>query len=173
MAAQAAGIEAGDAITAVDGMETADMSLRDFVGLVRGDDGATVELEVSGIAGVRTVELVRERLIVPREGTDWIRDLARQREFGGVGMGLRWDDGVFVSQVTEGLPAAAAGARVGDRIVVVDGVDASSTCLWCVIDLIRGEAGAEAVVEVIGSDGERRRLEMVRETIVRSERSCR
>ena len=74
--------------------------------------------------------------------------------FGGIGvvMGFEEDD-VRVISVMEGTPGEAAGLKVGDRIVQVDGEATKTMAPEVVAASIRGEAGTEVVL-TIGRAGE-------------------
>lgn len=95
---------------------------------------------------------------------------AANEEFGGVyhGVGMLvqlTDDGAIeVARVYEDSPAEAAGVRMGDRIVAVDGVEVSGESAQTLneaIDRIQGEDGTTVVLSV-QRDGEILDLEVMR-----------
>lgn len=95
---------------------------------------------------------------------------AANEEFGGVyhGVGMLvqlTDDGAIeVARVYEDSPAEAAGVRMGDRIVAVDGVEVSGESAQTLneaIDRIQGEDGTTVVLSV-QRDGESLDLEVMR-----------
>jgi len=58
--AEAAGIEAGDIITKVDGMDVTDISLYEVINLIRGPRGTTVKLTIRRGGSSKTIEIVRD-----------------------------------------------------------------------------------------------------------------
>ena len=70
--AQKAGLLVGDVIVAVDGTSTADKTIDDVAGLVRGEAGTSVSVTVSaeGTGPERTVDIVRAD--VPIEPVSWV-----------------------------------------------------------------------------------------------------
>ena len=95
---------------------------------------------------------------------------AANEEFGGVyhGVGMLvqlTDDGAIeVARVYEDSPAEAAGVRMGDRIVAVDGVEVSGESAQTLneaIDRIQGEDGTTVVLSV-QRNGEILDLEVMR-----------
>ena len=164
--AEAAGLEAGDRVLAVDGMSTEDMSVDTFVQLVRGEPGASVELTVAGADATRTVAVAREAYTVERSVCDVQRDLSRQTEFGGIGIRLSRCDGGAIQSVEAGGPAELVGLSAGDRIVAVDGHDAEGATLWALVDAIRGEAGTTVALDVVDADGVARTVEVERVAFV-------
>jgi len=86
-------------------------------------------------------------------------------EFGGVGVLVRSLDGVVtITGIRRGDPAQKAGARIGDRIVAVDGISALDKTVTGLTKFIRGKPG-QAVTLTLERDGERSDYRMVREEI--------
>jgi carboxyl-terminal processing protease len=71
-----AGVKAGDIILAIDGQDTAGMSFRDAVELIRGKPGELVRLTVLHVGEDDPVELEIERAIIPIESV--LGDVRRQ-----------------------------------------------------------------------------------------------
>ena len=169
MPAAEAGLAAGDVVTAVDGMATDDMTLDQFIDLVRGTPGTSVTLEVVSGDSAMEVTVPRAVLEVERNRCERIQALRRDREFGGVGVVLGMTEGcggdVFIRSVEDGLPAAAAGLKAGDRIVQVDGLDAAGAHVFDVTEVLRGEPGTLVSLGVLGADGGLRTVALERVTI--------
>lgn len=90
----------------------------------------------------------------------------------GIGIEIRaTDDGVIVSRVFEGGPAASVGLREGDRIVRIDEEDATGFTIQDVVSRLRGVRGTEVSLEIerSGRDGDARRTSFVltRDVVVR------
>lgn len=69
--------------------------------------------------------------------------------YSGVGIGMQQTpEGVMVTSVTRSGPAYVAGVQVGDRIVALDGKDASQMTNSEVAGLLRGEAGTKVRLTV-------------------------
>lgn len=67
--------------------------------------------------------------------------------FVGVGIALDERDGsAVIVTVMRGSPAEAAGLRVGDRIVAVDGTDVGSAGIDTVASLVRGDEGTTVIM---------------------------
>jgi len=79
--ATAAGIMAGDIITAVDGQSTEGMSLSEVVALVRGEEGTTVVLTIEreGAAGPLEISVVRGQIDQPSVSLEMIGTIAHLR----------------------------------------------------------------------------------------------
>jgi carboxyl-terminal processing protease len=82
-------------------------------------------------------------------------DAARERRaardgFGGIGVTLD-PEGVElrITQVFPGSPAASAGLRVGDQIVAIDGVDATTLNREEVVHLLRGPLDSTVALSVV------------------------
>jgi len=88
-------------------------------------------------------------------------EAARARLSLDAGAGLhvmRQNGGNLISDVVPGGPGAMAGARVGDRIVAVDGLDVRKAGLTRVQTLLTGRQGSEVGLRVRGLDGVTRDL---------------
>ena len=72
---------------------------------------------------------------------------------------------VFIRSVESGMPAETAGLKAGDRIVQVDGLDATGAHVFDVTEALRGEAGTAVELGVIGSDGAIRTVTLDRVSI--------
>lgn len=89
--------------------------------------------------------------------------------YGGVGLLLNFDDDTgfgFVEEVFDGSPAEAAGVRIGDVFVAVDG---QPTTGWSLQDLahhLRGPIGTVVTVTVRGIDGLLRTISMRRAQVI-------
>jgi len=164
--AEDAGLSPGDVVLAVDGMSTEGMTVDTFVDLVRGEPGASVELTVADDASTRTIVLSRSSYTLERSVCDVRRSLARDTEFGGVGIRLSRCDAGTIQSVEAGGPAELAGLVAGDRIVAVDGHDADGADTWALVDAIRGESGTTVALDVVGADGVQRTLEVERVAFV-------
>jgi carboxyl-terminal processing protease len=80
----------------------------------------------------------------------------------GAGLGLvRQHGGVVVSDVVPGGPGAAAGVRVGDRILTVDSERVRGANVAQARGLLTGPDGTELAVRVRGMDGQERRLNLI------------
>jgi C-terminal processing protease CtpA/Prc len=164
--AAAAGLASGDRVLAVDGLETDGMSVDTFVRLVRGEPGASVELVVANDTSTRSVVVARESYTVERSVCDVRRSLARETEFGGIGIRLSRCDGGVIRSVEAGGPAELAGLAAGDRILSVDGHDAEGADMWALVNAIRGVAGTPVTLDVEGADGLERSITVVRVAFV-------
>ena len=80
-------------------------------------------------------------------------------------------DGIVVSGVSEGGPAARAGVRIGDRLLAVDGKECTSLSPGEVRGALDGEPGTLLTLELLGPGDARsrtvgyRREQPVRETV--------
>lgn len=83
-----------------------------------------------------------------RDEYDEIR-ISSSGEYSGVGIEVAIEaDQVVVVAPIEGSPAALAGIRSGDVIVMIDGVPVKSTALTDTIDRMRGKAGTTVRVGI-------------------------
>ena len=70
-------------------------------------------------------------------------------EYGGVGaLIVQRGDSVYISEPYEGLPAAEAGLKAGDRIVAVDGQSTHGKNTSDVSGAMRGQAGTQLVLRI-------------------------
>lgn len=70
-------------------------------------------------------------------------------ELAGIGAGLGQNaDGIFVAQVFDGDPAGRVGLRSGDRIVAIDGEDASGMSVADAVQRLRGPVGTTVGLSV-------------------------
>ncbi len=75
-------------------------------------------------------------------------------EFGGIGISAgAVEEGLELSNVYEGLPAAAAGLVPGDIITAVDGILAEGVSAALVSEWLRGAVGSRVTVTVKHRDG--------------------
>jgi protocatechuate 3,4-dioxygenase beta subunit len=71
-------------------------------------------------------------------------------QYSGIGAVLsRTDDAVVIRQTFEGSPSAMSGLEVGTEILRINGYDAADLDLREAVEMIRGEAGSEVMLEVI------------------------
>lgn len=166
MPAAEAGITPQSQVIAVDGVETAEMTMATFLSFVRGVAGEPVTLTVVSPEGeTQDVTLEREPLVVEASYCDRVRQMRAQTEFGGIGVHVMQDGcggDVVVRDVMEGLPAHAAGVLAGDRVVSVDGLDATGAGLNTVVLALRGQAGQPVTLGVMGADGAERTVTLER-----------
>ena len=169
MPALDAGLEVGMHILEVDGIDTADMGLHDFVSLVRGEEGSDVTLTVAtdGGGAPYTLTLTRQTLEITETRCDRYRQTRHESEFGGVGIQIGGGcSGAEVRGVQEGMPAEAAGLVEGDVIVAVDGLAVAGSHLADVVGAVRGVPGTVVQLDVRGTDGEVRRVDVERVSMV-------
>ena len=69
----------------------------------------------------------------------------------GIGAGLSQDSKtmeVTISKIYEGTPSEEAGLKAGDKVLKVDGNDASSMSVSDLVKIVRGEEGTTVHIEV-------------------------
>ncbi len=141
----------------------------EFTGTV-GDDGATIRLkfvrsrynaEYTGVffgletcTGVNKTGEMPEEIVLFKPGKvkgtsvpDFLKP-AFDKTLGLVGINLAEKDPRVVVSVVEGMPAAAAGIRAGDRLLKVNGEDVSGMNGSQIAGLVRGKAGTQVTIEV-------------------------
>ena len=92
---------------------------------------------------------------------------ARANTYVGIGVtvGQEPEDGLEILRVTEGGPAQAAGLAPGEIIRGVDGQTITAENRADLMNAIQGEAGTTVTLEVEGTDGARRTVEVTRQEI--------
>lgn len=92
---------------------------------------------------------------------------ARANTYVGIGVtvGQEPEDGLEILRVTEGGPAQAAGLAPGEIIRGVDGQTITAENRADLVNAIQGEAGTTVTLEVEGTDGARRTVEVTRQEI--------
>ncbi|MFO7321462.1 MAG: PDZ domain-containing protein [Chloroflexota bacterium] len=164
--ADAAGIEVGDIVTALDGETvTADnlaemireRSVGDTVELevLRGDD----LIEISVTLGARSdVEVTPEPR--PQRDRGPQRDRDRLQVFSGafLGVGLTdTEEGIVIEEVLADSPAEEAGLEAGDVITAVNGEEVESAS--DVVEIVRGLQPGDTLTLDIERDGEAQTIE--------------
>ena len=113
------------------------------------------------------VESLKDPYTVYMSASEY-RQFSNSLEQRYVGIGIRFDelkDAILVTKVYSGSPAEGAGLKIGDRIVEVDGIRYVDTNAQDFVKRIRGEENT-TVQLIYERSGERRKVSMVRKTIV-------
>lgn len=97
-------------------------------------------------------------------------ELTARRANNYVGVGVTVDvaareEGLLVQSVTEGSPADRAGVLAGDVITAVDGQSIAGDARQGGSDLVRGEAGTQVTLTLLGEDGATRDVTCTRATM--------
>jgi len=100
----------------------------------------------------------------------------RRRANNYVGVGVTVDiqareEGLLIQSVTEGGPADRAGVLAGDVIIAADGVSLAGENRENGSDHIRGEAGTQVTLTLLGEDGSTREVVCTRATLHNSSAS--
>ena len=74
--------------------------------------------------------------------------LSPSKGLGLVGIDISGADPQLIMAVGQGMPAAEAGIKTGDRILRVDGKDVKGLTIQQIVELIRGQAGFKVTIEV-------------------------
>ena len=98
------------------------------------------------------------------------RELTATRANSYMGVGVTVDsasreEGLLVQSVAEGGPAEEAGVRPGDIITAVDGVSVAGEARQEASDRVRGEAGTQVALTLLGEDGATREVTCTRATL--------
>lgn len=108
---------------------------------------------------------------VPEQDLDKLRFMSTG-EYGGIGSYIRGrrEGGVYIIEPFEGMPAALAGLKAGDRILAVDTVDVTNKTSDEVSALLKGVPNTKLVLKVQSPvDKKPRRVELVRKKIVENQ----
>ena len=136
------------------------------------------EVEMFYVDSVETEKMVRRGIdamlkgldpyteYYPEQETDNIKLLVTG-EYGGVGAYIRArDGGVIISEPFEGMPAALAGLKAGDRILMIDTADVRQATTERVSELLKGTPNSKVVLK-IERPGEKkpRKVEVTRKQV--------
>ena len=136
------------------------------------------EVEMFYVDSVETEKVVRRGIdamlkgldpyteYYPEQETDNIKMLVTG-EYGGVGAYIRArDGGVIISEPFEGMPAALAGLKAGDRILMIDTADVRKATTERVSELLKGTPNSKVVIK-IERPGEKkpRKVEVTRKQV--------
>ena len=91
----------------------------------------------------------------------------RTNQYVGIGVTVNYEseDGLTIVEVTEGGPAEAAGLQSGEVITAVDGFSLAGEARYEGAERIQGEEGTTVTLEVLGTDGETRTVEVTRASL--------
>lgn len=90
-------------------------------------------------------------------------------EYGGIGSYIRErkEGGVYITEPFEGMPAALAGLKAGDRIMAIDTVDTSNKTSSEVSELLKGVPNTKMVLKIQRPNEKKpREVELVRKQIL-------
>lgn len=149
--AYTAGVQPGDLILSVNGIETPTWEKAHFVLLEEAVSAERLMLQVrdeDGQVGERVID-IRNLALLQKEQIDLMRDLGLRR-WQPVGPPV-------IDEVIAGGAAEAAGLLAGDRITSLDGIEIETTGQW--VDLVRANAGSTVVLRVV-RDGVRIDLDL-------------
>ena len=136
------------------------------------------EVEMFYVDSVETEKVVRRGIdamlkgldpyteYYPEQETDNIKLLVTG-EYGGVGAYIRArDGGVIITEPFEGMPAALAGLKAGDRILMIDTADVRQATTERVSELLKGTPNSKVVLK-IERPGEKkpRKVEVTRKQV--------
>jgi len=124
-------------------------------GLYRADRDAGLFFGLDSCTGVTKTGEMPETYVLTRQGgvqgkTDPAGSPGKKLEkgVGLVGMNISEADPQLIADIVQGMPAAEAGIKIGDRILRVDGKDAKGLTSQQLVELIRGQAGSRVTIEV-------------------------
>jgi hypothetical protein len=124
-------------------------------GMYQADRDAGLFFGLDSCTGVTKTGEIQETYVLMRQGG--VRGKTNPPELplnklekgvGLVGMNIPEADPQLIADVVQGMPAAEAGIKIGDRILRVNGKDVKGLTSQQVVGLIRGQAGSMVTVEV-------------------------
>jgi len=139
--------------------EVRDLVLNSYVGEV--DEEQLLESALRGMLG--ELDDYSTYYYAQEDTAEVDRDTTGQMT--GIGVVTTDIDGPVVRFPVEDSPALAAGVRVGDRILRIDGVGTEGMAPEDVSALIRGPEGSTLTMRVEGRDGSERPLEIERRSL--------
>ena len=91
----------------------------------------------------------------------------RTNQYVGIGVTVSYarEEGLEIQAVTAGGPAEAAGLQEGELITAVDGTSLAGEARYEGANLIQGEEGTSVTLEITGTDGSVRTVEVERASI--------
>lgn len=95
------------------------------------------------------------------------QNLRRKNQYVGIGVTVNYEreEGLLILEVTSGSPAEEAGLLAGEVITSADGTSLAGEARYQGSEHIRGEAGTAVALEVLGTDGSTRTVEVRREAV--------
>lgn len=118
------------------------------------------EVEMFYVDSVETEKMVRRGIDAMLRGLDPYTEYYPEQEsdnmkllvtgeYGGVGAYIRArDGGVIITEPFEGMPAAKAGLKAGDRILMIDTVDVKKATTERVSELLKGVPNSKATLKI-------------------------
>lgn len=118
------------------------------------------EVEMFYVDSVETEKMVRRGIDAMLKGLDPYTEYYPEQEsdnmkllvtgeYGGVGAYIRArDGGVIITEPFEGMPAAKAGLKAGDRILKIDTVDVTKATTERVSELLKGVPNSKATLKI-------------------------
>ena len=118
------------------------------------------EVEMFYVDSVETEKIVRRGIDAMLKGLDPYTEYYPEQEsdnmkllvtgeYGGVGAYIRArDGGVIITEPFEGMPAAKAGLKAGDRILMIDTVDVRKATTERVSELLKGTPNSKVILKI-------------------------
>ncbi len=118
------------------------------------------EVEMFYVDSVETEKMVRRGIDAMLRGLDPYTEYYPEQEsdnmkllvtgeYGGVGAYIRArDGGVIITEPFEGMPAAKAGLKAGDRILMIDTVDVRKATTERVSELLKGTPNSKVMLKI-------------------------